>query len=292
MTSIDITNREINPLGLRPGDKLNFGHGDGNRTIGKIVDHYWAGVVAQYDDGLSTSYALNAILNEGYEVEFEPEIGDVYKLVGEAYDDYNVRNFEVTVTEVQNGTVLFTALQGHGGGSQPVLGHGPTRVIRLLPQTPVQPEVEEVAPETPVEPEVEEVIKIADLKHRDKVTLSNGQVYELDADLEIELSSRRYLDEFDLDALGLTVTSVEVYVEPKPEDTLPTADGEYANPNGLPGYRRIYRRYRGNWSVLSQNFVLLTPERLTTGAEAREQAIKAFNDVTEEFRPVLLSTNN
>ena len=285
MTSIDITNREINPLGLRPGDKLNLGLGNGYRTIGKIVDHYGSRVVAQYDDVRSTSYALNEILSEGYEIEFEPEIGDVYKLVGEAYDDYNVRNFEVTVTEVQNGTVLFTALQGHGGGSQPVLGHGPTRVIRLLPQAP---KVEEAAPE----PEVEEVIKIADLKHRDKVTLSNGQVYELDADLEIELSSRRYIDEFDLDALGLTVTSVEVYVEPKPEDALPTADGEYANPNGLPGYRRIYRRYRGNWSVLSQNFVLLTPERITTGAEAREQAIKAFNDVTEGFRPVLLSTNN
>ena len=285
MTSIDITNREINPLGLRPGDKLNLGLGNGYRTIGKIVDHYGSRVVAQYDDVRSTSYALNEILSEGYEIEFEPEIGDVYKLVGEAYDDYNVRNFEVTVTEVQNGTVLFTALQGHGGGSQPVLGHGPTRVIRLLPQAP---KVEEAAPE----PEVEEGIKIADLKHRDKVTLSNGQVYELDADLEIELSSRRYIDEFDLDALGLTVTSVEVYVEPKPEDALPTADGEYANPNGLPGYRRIYRRYRGNWSVLSQNFVLLTPERITTGAEAREQAIKAFNDVTEGFRPVLLSTNN
>lgn len=283
MTNIDITNREINPLGLRPGDKLNLGFGAGNRTIGKIVDH-WSGVVAQYDDGRSTSYALNQIPNENYKIEFTPEIGDVYKLVGEAYDDYNVRNFEVTVTEVQNGTVLFTALQGHGGGSQPVLGHGPTRVIRLLPQT-------EVAPE----PEVEEVIKLEDLKYLDEVTLSNGKVYALDEDLEIELSTGRYVDQDDLDELGLTITSVEIYVEPapepKPEDALPTADGEYANPKGLPGYRRVFRRYLGEWSVLSQNFYL-APERITTGTQAREQAIKAFNDVTEEFRPVLLSTNN
>lgn len=275
-----MSNPTNNPLGLRVGDKIaRENHASLGGAIREIRTSTW-----RSGEGLHAAYGLNGFTNQPirsmntplghkYEIEYDVKVGDKYILEGEAYEQFGIRGQTITVTEIVGGTVLFDGPTGWGGGSKPVLGHGPTRVVRVL---------EESKPE-PVSLPYSQLTDKAEVElsqEFDKVeVLYGGNLYIND----------RLFNGRDLKALGIRITKITPYVEPDLLEKAPKVDGEYVRSNSEAGYRRIFRRYNGAWTVFGIYRWGGEAPTVTTGEDANEIVREVYRT---RFELVKLSTQS